>query len=91
MLYIVQSLSHVKLFVTPWTVSMLGFPVLHCLPEFGQIHVHWVGDAIQPSHHLLRLSPLAFNLSQHQGFFPTYASLNPQSKYEVDRAIIPIL
>ena len=29
---------------------MLGFPVLQCLPEFAQIHVHSVGDAIQPSH-----------------------------------------
>ena len=32
-----------------------GFPVLHYLPEFAQIHVHWVDDAIQPSH---PLSPL---------------------------------
>ena len=30
--------------------SASGFPVLHCLPEFSQIHVHWVSDAIQPSH-----------------------------------------
>ena len=29
------------------------FPVLHYLPEFAQIHVHWVSDAIQPSHPLL--------------------------------------
>ena len=36
--------------------STPGFPVLHYLPEFAQIHVHWVGDAIQPSHPLL--SPL---------------------------------
>ena len=32
--------------------SMPGFPVLHYLPEFAQTHVHWVGDAIQPSHPL---------------------------------------
>ena len=32
--------------------SMPGFPVLHYLPEFAQIHVHWVGNAIQPSHPL---------------------------------------
>ena len=24
----------------------LGFPVLHYLLEFAQIHVHWVGEAI---------------------------------------------
>ena len=35
------------------------FPVLHHLPEFGQIQVHWVGDAIQPSHALLAPSPPA--------------------------------
>ena len=29
--------------------SMPGFPVLHCLPEFAQTHVHWFADTIQPS------------------------------------------
>ena len=33
----------------PMEYSTPGFPVLHCLPEFAQTHVHWVGDAIQPS------------------------------------------
>ena len=42
---------------------------VHCqLPEFIQTHVHWVGDAIQPSYPLLSPSLPAFNLSQHQGF-----------------------
>ena len=36
----------------PRNWSTLGFPVLHYLPEFAQTHVHWVGDAIQPSHPL---------------------------------------
>ena len=48
----VQSLSHVWLFVTPMDCSMPGLPVHHQLPEFTQTHVHWVGDAIQPSHPL---------------------------------------
>ena len=30
--------------------STSGFPVLHYLPEYAQTHVHWVSDAIQPSH-----------------------------------------
>ena len=34
----------------PMDCSMPGFPVLHYLPKFAQIHVHWVSDAIQPSH-----------------------------------------
>ena len=46
-----------------------GLPVHHQLPEFTHTHVHWVGDAIQPSHPLLSPSPHAFNLSQHQGLF----------------------
>ena len=48
--------------------SSSGFPVLHCVLELAQTHVHWVGDAIQPSHPLLSPSP-AFNLSHHQGLF----------------------
>ena len=35
--FVVQSLSGVRLFATPWTP---GFPVLHHLPEFAQTHVH---------------------------------------------------
>ena len=38
-------------------------------PKFTQTHVHWVGDAIQPSHRLLSPSPPTFSLSQHQGLF----------------------
>ena len=45
-----------------------SFPVLY-LPEFAQIHVHWVSDAIQPSRPLLPPSPPALNLSQYQGLF----------------------
>ena len=47
--------------------STPGFPVLHYLPEFAQIHVHWVSDALQPSHPLLPPAPLALSLSKHQG------------------------
>jgi len=45
-----------------------GFPVHHQLPEFTQTHVHWVSDAIQPSHPPLSPSPPASNPSQHQCF-----------------------
>ena len=46
--------------------STPGFPVFHCPLEFVQTCVHWISDAIQPSHPLSPASP-AFNLSQHQG------------------------
>ena len=48
--------------------STQGLPVHHKLLEFTQTHVHWIGDAIQPSHPLLSPSPPTFNLSQHQSF-----------------------
>ena len=47
--------------------STPGLPVHHQLLEFIQTHIHWVGDAIQPSHPLSSPFPPAFNLSQHQG------------------------
>ena len=60
--------------------SMPGLPVHYQLLEFTQIHVHWVGDAIQPSHPLSSPSPLAFNLSQHQGLFTSVSSLHEVAK-----------
>ena len=53
----------------PMNQSMPGLPVHHRLPEFTQIHVHCVGDAIQPSHPLSSPSPPAPNPCQHQGLF----------------------
>ena len=53
----------------PMDCNTPGLPVHHQLLEFTQTHVHWVSDAIQPSHPLSSLSPPAFNLSQHQGLF----------------------
>ena len=52
----------------PIYCSTPAFPICHHLPEFAQVHVHWIGAAIQPSHPLLPASPPALNLSQHQIF-----------------------
>ena len=52
----------------PMDCSTPGLPLHHQLLEFAQTHVHWVGDAIQPSHPLSTPSPPAFSLSQHQCF-----------------------
>ena len=52
----------------PTNRSTPGLPVHQQLPEFTQTHVHWVSDAIQPSHPLLSPSP-AHNPSQHQSLF----------------------
>ena len=72
LLVVVQSLSHVQLFATPWTAARqasLSF-ILHYLLEFTQTHAHWSSDGIHPAHPLSSPSPPTFNLSQHQGFFP---------------------
>ena len=64
---------------TPWDPmnrSTPGLPVHHQLLEFTQIHVHWVRDAIQPSHPLSSPSPPAPNPSQHQSFFSNESTLH---------------
>ena len=48
--------------------------------EFTQTHVHWVGNAIQPSHPLSSPNPFAFNHSQHQGLFQWVGSSHQMAK-----------
>ena len=55
--------------------STPAFPVPHYLPEFAQVHVRCIHDAIQPSHPLSPSSPAAFNVSQHQGLFQRVSCL----------------
>ena len=64
----------------PTDCSIPGFHLHHQLPELAQTHVHWVGDAIQPSHSLSFPSPPALNLSQHQGLFQGVSSLHLVAK-----------
>ena len=53
---------------TQWTAAARP-PCPSPSPEVCQVHVHCIGDAIQPSHPLMPSSPSAFNLSDHQGLF----------------------
>ena len=76
----VQLLSRVWLFSTPWTAALPGFLVLHHLLKFAQTHVHWVDDAIQPSHPLLSLFLHALSLSHHQGLFQWVSSSHQMAK-----------
>ena len=64
----------------PMNCSTPGFPVLYHFPEVVQIHVHWVSDAIQPSHPLSSPSPPAFSLFQHQGLFQWVSSSHQVAK-----------
>ena len=77
----VQSLGHVQL-CNSMNHSMPDLPV-HLggqLPESTQTHVHWVSDAIQPSHPLSSPSPPALNFSQHQCLFKWVSSLHQVAK-----------
>ena len=65
----------------PMNRSTPGLPVYHQLPEFTQTHVHWVSDAIQPSHPLSSPSPPAPNPSQHQSLFQWVNSSHEVAKY----------
>ena len=58
-----------------------GFPVLHYLPEFAQIHVHWAGDAIQWSCPLSSPFPPAISLSQNQDLFQWVSCSHQVAKY----------
>ena len=64
----------------PMDCSISGLHVHHQLAEFTQTHVHWVADAIQPSHPLSFPSPPAFNLSRHQGLLQWVSSSHQVAK-----------
>ena len=64
----------------PMDCSVPGFPVYHQIPELAQIHVHRVGDAIQPSHPLSSPSPPAPNPSHHQSLFQRVNSSHEVAK-----------
>ena len=76
-IYLIQFSSVAQLcpaLCDPTDCSTPDFFVHHQFPELAQIHVHRVGDANQPSHPLLSLSPHAFNLPQHQDLFQGVSS-----------------
>ena len=69
----IQSLSRVWLFATQWIAARQASL---SITKFTQTHVHWVSDAIQPSHPLSSPSPPAPNPSQHQSLFQWVNSSN---------------
>ena len=64
----------------PMDCNMLGFLIPRCLLELAQVHVHQIGDAIQPSHPLSPSSPPAPNPCQHQSLFQGVNSLHEVAK-----------
>ena len=65
----------------PTDCSTPGLPVSHHLPKFAQVHIHCIGDVIQPSHLLMPSSLSALHLSQHQGLFQWVSCLHQGPKY----------
>ena len=60
----------------PMDCSTPDYPVPQYLPELVQTYIHWVSDALQPSHPLLSPFPPTFNISPQQGFFQWVISLH---------------
>ena len=79
---VVQLISHVQL-CKPMDCRTPGSSVLHYLLEFAQIHVHWICDAVLPSHPLRPPSPSAFSLPQHQGLLQWVGSLHQTKVLEL--------
>ena len=74
----------------PMDCSTPFFPVHHQHLVLPQTHVHWVGDAIQPSHPLSSPSPPAFSLPQHQSLFQWISSSHQVAKVlELQLSISP--
>ena len=76
--FAVQSLSHVRLFVTRGVQHVRVPCPSPSFPSLAQ--THWVGDAIQPFCLLLSPSPPIFYLSQHQGLFQWVRSLHEMAR-----------
>ena len=77
----------------PKYCSTPGFRVHHQLPELTQTHVHWLGDAIQPSHPLSSPSPPAFNLFPASGSFSMsqfFASGGQSIGVSASTAVLPM-
>ena len=83
----------VSVYATPMDCSTPGLSVPHRLPKFPQVHVHCIGDAIQPSHpltssHLLSIFRSIRDFSNEPAVhirWPKYwsfsFSISPSSKY----------
>ena len=77
-LVVVQSLSHVQLFVTPWTAAHQASLSL-VVSQITQTHVHWVDDAIQPSVAPFSSCPQSFPVSVSWSF--SFSNSSPSNEY----------
>ena len=83
----IQSLSCVWHFATPCTAACQASLSITNSQSLTQTHVHWVSDAIQPSHPLSSPSPPTFNLSQHKGLFKW---VNYSHQFSESTSVLPM-
>ena len=79
---VVQLLSHIWLFATPWTAAcqgLLSYTISWSLLRFMSIELVMLSNHL--SHPLLPPSPFAFNLCHHQSVFQWIGSLHQVPKY----------
>ena len=91
-LVVVRLPSNDQLFATPWTLAHWGLSVLHHLLKFAQIYVHWVSDAIHPSHPLLPILILPSSLPA-SGSFPMrqfFASGGQSTGASASATVLPV-
>ena len=77
----------------PMDCSVPGFPVHHQLLELAQTHVHWVSDAIQPSHPLSSLSAPAPQYLPASGSFPIsqlFTSGGQSIRVSASTSVLPV-
>ena len=90
---IVQLLSCVQLFETPMDYHTPGSSVLRYLPEFAQIHIHWVSQCYLTISSSASPSPFAFSLSQHQSLLQGVSCLHQVAKVlelQLSAAVLPM-
>ena len=86
---VVQLLSHVWLFSTPWTAAYQASLSITNSWSFAQTHIHWVGDAMQPSHPLL--SPFLLSIFLNIRIFSIESALCIRwPKYWSWASVLPI-
>ena len=78
---------------SPMDSGMPGFPVHHQLPECVQTHVHWVGNAIQPSHPVLYPFSSCFQSFPASESFPMsqfFASGGQSIRVSASASVLPM-
>ena len=87
---VVQSLSRVWLFVTPWIMARPGSPVLHYLQELAQTHCYWVSDAISSSVVPFSSHPQSFPASGSFQMSQLFASGGQSTRVSASTSVLPM-